>query len=188
MCHSMSIAPRKPGVRISDYLAATTHLAIPQARGNVETDSKSRGTSCSRRPLSSSGIRLIGRTARPGDVRCDHGRQLNGRCRRWTDSRKASVTTSKPSSRPLLAPEARGFDVWVGDVVVIGSQRGRSSSTELPPDFRDLLLSTNSYKYEVRFGKGKSGAATRNDSRGTSKQPSMQSICSNYGLTPARCA
>jgi hypothetical protein len=55
----------------------------------------------------------------------------------------------------LLAPEASGLDVLVGDVIVIGSQRGRNSSTELPPDFRELLLNTSDYKYEVRFGNGK---------------------------------
>jgi hypothetical protein len=50
----------------------------------------------------------------------------------------------------LLAPESRGLDLLVGNVVVIGAQRGPNSSTEVSPDFRGLLLETTIYKVELR--------------------------------------
>lgn len=50
----------------------------------------------------------------------------------------------------LLSPEMRGRDVLVGDIVLIGAQCGRNSTTEISTEFRALLLETPMYKIEVR--------------------------------------
>ena len=50
----------------------------------------------------------------------------------------------------LLSPEARGNDILVGDVALVGSRAGSGSTTDLPADFLDLLLAVQSFKIEVR--------------------------------------
>ena len=50
----------------------------------------------------------------------------------------------------LFAPEMRGLDIVVGDVVVVGSARGRGSLTTLSPEFRQLLFNTDNFRIEVQ--------------------------------------
>jgi hypothetical protein len=50
----------------------------------------------------------------------------------------------------LLNPSVRGYDLLVGDVVLIGSKRGNGTTTEIPEKFAELLLRTDRYKIEVR--------------------------------------
>lgn len=50
----------------------------------------------------------------------------------------------------LLSPAARGSDILVGDIALVGSRGGPGSTTDLPTDFLSLLLGTQSYKVEVR--------------------------------------
>jgi hypothetical protein len=50
----------------------------------------------------------------------------------------------------LLSPEARGNDILVGDVALVGSRGGSGSTTDLSPDFIELLLETVRYEVEVR--------------------------------------
>jgi hypothetical protein len=50
----------------------------------------------------------------------------------------------------LLSPTVRGLDILVGDIVLIGSQRGRGSTTDVPQAFMQLLMETRNYKIEVQ--------------------------------------
>ena len=50
----------------------------------------------------------------------------------------------------IQSPRARGNDILVGDVALVGSRGGAGSSTDLPADFIKLLLETASYKIEVQ--------------------------------------
>lgn len=50
----------------------------------------------------------------------------------------------------LFAPELRGMDVIVGDVVVAGSAKGRGSLTPLDSDFKQLLFDAEAFRVEVQ--------------------------------------
>ena len=50
----------------------------------------------------------------------------------------------------LLSPTVRGLDMLVGDIVLIGSHRGRGSTNDVPQSFMQLLMKTRSYKIEVQ--------------------------------------
>ncbi len=50
----------------------------------------------------------------------------------------------------LLSQEARGRDVLVGNIVLIGSKRGHGTSTNIPPELTTLLTGTTTYKIEVQ--------------------------------------
>jgi hypothetical protein len=50
----------------------------------------------------------------------------------------------------LLSRSARGNDVLVGDVAIVGSRGGSGSTSDVSPDFIELLLETPSYRVEVR--------------------------------------
>lgn len=50
----------------------------------------------------------------------------------------------------LLSPEARGNDILVGDVALVGSRGGSGSTVDLSPDFIELLLETPRYQVEVQ--------------------------------------
>ena len=50
----------------------------------------------------------------------------------------------------LLSPEARSRDILVGNIVLIGSKRGRGTSTDIPSELIKLLMDTDNYKIEVQ--------------------------------------
>lgn len=50
----------------------------------------------------------------------------------------------------LLSPGARGNDILVGDIAVVGSRGGTGSTTDLPADFINLLLAVQGFKIEVQ--------------------------------------
>ena len=50
----------------------------------------------------------------------------------------------------LFAPEMRGLDIIVGDIVLVGSARGRGSMTALDPELKQLLFDTDSFKIEIQ--------------------------------------
>ena len=50
----------------------------------------------------------------------------------------------------LRSPEARGRDVLVGSIVLIGSKRGRGTSANFPSELIKLLMKTSTYKIEVQ--------------------------------------
>ena len=50
----------------------------------------------------------------------------------------------------LLSPSARGHDILVGDIALVGSRGGARSTTDLPSDFVELLFETKHYKIEVQ--------------------------------------
>lgn len=54
----------------------------------------------------------------------------------------------------LLSPEARGRDILAGNIVLIGSKRGRGTSTDIPPELIKLLMATSVYKIEVQTVNG----------------------------------
>ncbi len=51
----------------------------------------------------------------------------------------------------LLSPGVRGRDVLVGDVVIVGAKRGPQSTTDVPDQFRALLLETSEYRTEFKL-------------------------------------
>lgn len=50
----------------------------------------------------------------------------------------------------LLSPSARGQDVLVGDIALVGTLANRSSEIDLPPEFVGLLTRTANFKIEVQ--------------------------------------
>jgi hypothetical protein len=55
----------------------------------------------------------------------------------------------------LLSPEMRHRDVLVGIIVIVGASYGRDSNTEIPPEFRKLLLDTPLFKVEAQTADNK---------------------------------
>jgi hypothetical protein len=50
----------------------------------------------------------------------------------------------------LHSPSARGHNLLVGDVALVGALGGRGSTTDLPADFLALVLETPCYRIEVQ--------------------------------------
>jgi hypothetical protein len=55
----------------------------------------------------------------------------------------------------LLSPLVRQLDVIVGDAVLIGSNRGQGTTSELPPTYRVLLMETPKYQVEMTNERGR---------------------------------
>ena len=55
----------------------------------------------------------------------------------------------------LLSPSVRRMDMIVGEAVLIGSSRGRDTTSDLPSTFHSLLMETAKYQVEVTNERGR---------------------------------